>query len=127
MTTNANIIHAVRTKSGEQGEEEESRDRRRAKQVRDDNRAVVVHAARMPVRFTSARGPTQQPHGLAGAFGDDLYGDQIYVLSAFIFYSLLFPILRYSPTTSAPPPLRLPSVSSILTDTDTLFSSATGR
>ncbi|KAJ7851770.1 hypothetical protein B0H13DRAFT_2359864 [Mycena leptocephala] len=87
--------------------------------MRDDNRAVGVHAARIPVRFTSAHGPTQQLHGLAG--------DQIYVLSACIFYSLLFPILprRYSPTTSAPPPLRLSSVSSILTDNDTLFSQAT--
>ncbi|KAJ7833384.1 hypothetical protein B0H13DRAFT_2678932 [Mycena leptocephala] len=47
--------------------------------------------------------------------------DQVYVLSACVFYSLLFLILprRYNPTTSAPPPLRLPSVSSILTDTDT--------
>jgi hypothetical protein len=47
-----NIIHAARTKSGEQeglGEEEESRDKHRAKQ--DDNWAVDVHEARIPVRF----------------------------------------------------------------------------
>ncbi|KAJ7851753.1 hypothetical protein B0H13DRAFT_1904912 [Mycena leptocephala] len=67
--------HPRRTKSGEQeglGEEEESRDKRQAKQeVCDDNRAVGVHAAQYPAR--SAHGPTQQPHGLAGACGDDLY------------------------------------------------------
>ncbi|KAJ7884463.1 hypothetical protein B0H13DRAFT_2277992 [Mycena leptocephala] len=80
-TTNANIIHAARTKGGEQGEEE-SRDRRLAKQeVRDDNRAVGMHSARIPVRFTSARsanGLMQQPRGLAGACGGDLYDSDTY-------------------------------------------------